>query len=736
MSNENSLTTIYDKFLKGSLITIGNTCTVVGNSNNKSLEYLRPDGTYTFDWHEMGSTAYLELLEYSTIDFAVLEWHSTVGNSFINGRMNNDFTSVTFITPKKSIQIIPTPTNETIFTDSDSSIISVKWVDVTDIISEDLSGNYTLCGIPTANLPSLNDHNQAPGWSLTVVCKNRTLPNRQIIINIGIKHQTYSYAPIGRNFNPALNSKIPNNTLGKSYLTLVASGSSPNKYAGLSVYNKESNNLVSWSHRIGSSDNAYLPRKNSSYIQPFNNIFSGLIMNTNTESAKFGEIENRGTLGNKNNDGFNINSQISYKGNRAKLDILCFDISDKINNNNGTLDISIDLWNPNNSDTFDIILSSLQIDLESPIPLTPVDYKNSLEEIYKDTIKGGITTIGNTCTVVGSSNDKSKEFIRIDGNYTTDWHEIGSTALLDIPPNSTIKFAVLEWHSTIKNKFNELSEAEKNSPIILNTNKGDFKISLENSKELDESYLGSQYKHLVRWANITSIIKQTGNGIYAVIGIPTAIPWILNPLDHNERVGWSLTVIYENNSMPLKFISLKIGLNQQNEQISNIEKAIKLDGFKISKQPTKSYITLLVGNGNYNNQNLLIGYNDVSSMSNENSFYYLDNQYSIDNIKPKINTLVPYHNLFCGIIKNANPESNFFRDIDRNGTLGFKNNVFFDINKAPSFEGNRAGLDILALDISDKLSLEQQELIFLINQKNSSDILDVYLVSLQVDMEI
>ena len=734
MSIENFLNTIYDKSLKGGLVTIGNSCTVVGNLNNTALEYLRPDGSYTLDWHEMGSTSYLDILNNSTIDFALLEWHSTVGNSFINARMKDDYTPITLITPKQSIQITPNSDNEATFTDSDNSIISVKWANVTDIVSNDYVGNYTVCGIPTANTPKLTDHNQSPGWSLTVVYKNNTLPYRQCIINVGIKHQTYSYAPIGRNFNPLQNSKIPTTPLGKSYLTLVASGSSPNRYSGLSLYNKKSNNLVSWKNRIGSYDDAYLLKPNSSYDLPFNNIFSGLIMNTNTESNKFGEIENRGTLGDKNNVPFNINSQLSYKGNRTKLDILCFDISDKINNNDGTLDVSVDLWKPTNYDTFDIIVSSLQIDLESTDSLTPIAYTNSLDEIYTNTLNGGITTIGNTCTIVGSSNDKAKEFIKIDGNYTADWHEIGSTALLSIPENSSIVLAILEWHSTVKNQFNELSDLEKNSSVILNTNQGDFNISLNNSKDLDESYMGTYYKHCVRWSDVTSIIKNTGNGIYAVIGIPTAIPWTLDPLDHNERVGWSLTVVYENFSMPLKQISLSLGINQQAETIPKLQRAIKINGITSSNTPTNSYITLLVGNGNPDNQSILSSYTLSDSNDDLKFSCYLDNTFNIDNISPKSNHLVPYHNIFSGLIKDVNTESASFKNIEINGTLGLKNNIWFDINSKPSFTGNRASLDIMSFDISNKLSENQDELIFLIEQRDLSDILDIYLVSLQIEI--
>ena len=362
----NNLKEIFNNVLRGGIVVTGNTCVVIGDFNNKVKEFIKPDGTYTTNWRELGSTAYLELPQNCNIRFAVLEWHSTVSSYITKTELAEAYNPIVFTTPKRetNISIKIEDSTEAIYDDGNLNKQSVKWIDVTNLISEDGEGYYTVQGIPTSpivnNLNKLPNHDEAPGWSLIVVYENSNLPFRNLILYMGIQNQEYNIKNIDRTVSitglrvPSIPKKI--------YLSVVASNGDPNMYSGLNIYNDISLiNNSNLKYFIGNYQDASSDYY-SGCILPYDNIFSGIIMNTNTESLNYGKIETRGTLGNLNNNAFNILNQQSFKRNRGKFDILSFDISNKVNPFQNQLILTAYLERTPSS-SVKIISYGLQVDL-------------------------------------------------------------------------------------------------------------------------------------------------------------------------------------------------------------------------------------------------------------------------------------------------------------------------------------------------------------------------------------
>ena len=365
---------IFNKVVKGALITIGNTCTVIGDSNNSAKEFITPNGEYTTDFNSIGSSAYLDIPEGSNVKYAILEWHSTVSYTQLN---SNNYSPINLITPlsENTIGIYSDSSNQAEYMESNGDIQSVKWIDVTNIIKESKNGYYTVKNIPI-NIPSnIQNHNQRVGWSLSIVYENLKMQNRHICINIGIKRQDFT-TPRENRALEITGFKIPN-VPRKSYITIVAANGSPNFYSALNVYNDKSviNNMT-LEYSIGNLIECRFANPNTLPIVPHDNVFSGIIMNTDTESIDYGKINNKGTLGDRNNNAFNTLNQSLYKGNRAKLDILSFDISEKMHSNQEKMFIITEIWNPSKTVAIDIILHGIQTDTDEPAENINIDYIN------------------------------------------------------------------------------------------------------------------------------------------------------------------------------------------------------------------------------------------------------------------------------------------------------------------------------------------------------------------------
>ena len=365
---------------------------------------------------------------------------------------------------------------------------------------------------------------------------------------------------------------------------------------------------------------------------------------------------------------------------------------------------------------------------------------NNITEVFNETLKGGLIITGNTCSVIGEHSDNVRQFIKPNGDYTSNWHESGSNAFLELPKGSVIKYAVLEWHSTVANSNSDEFKSESYSPIIFKTPSKSFTISINNYALSEAQYReGPNTVHSVKWADVTAFMDNSESGIYTVQGIPTAFPFENSNTfkDHDQRLGWSLSVVYENHNMPTRHIMINMGIKKQDYSIPREDSAVTLSGFKALSYPNKAYLTIVAMNGNPNFQSGLSIYKDISLINEIKPKYSLGNSASCLFEDPKTKPIVPYDNIFSGIIMNTNTESFEYGELETRGTLGTKNNTPYIISNNLNFMGNRGKLDILSFDISKKLENEQNSLIIVsdIFDENKGDSLEIITYALQIDVE-
>ncbi len=383
------------------------------------------------------------------------------------------------------------------------------------------------------------------------------------------------------------------------------------------------------------------------------------------------QIETRGTLGDKNNWRYNIGSHPSFTGNRTKHDILAFDISDKISAGQNTLIATVEDLNLSAEWVLGMAYT-LQVDVTE---ITPI--MDDVKQVFNQTLKGGMVITGNTLQVVGDSNHFSREFLKSDGTLTTNWQENGSMAYLDIPENSVIEFAILEWHGIIKIK-------ENYQPVTFKTPSETLNISPMHEARPSgfTEWVG------VKWSDVTEYVKKAGMGNYTVEGVFSEHD---ANADNTAKVGWSLSVVYSNENMPNRNMVLYAGLKLSRPEVTRSERAVTISGFTVPQVPGKTHFMMVSADGVPNKKAGMSVYSDISMIENTENKYRLGNLTAHSHLEdPGTMPIVPYDNLFNGIIMNTNTESQDYGKIDTRGTLGDKNNSPYNLGSQPSFKGNRA----------------------------------------------
>ncbi|WP_028595041.1 DUF7507 domain-containing protein [Paenibacillus assamensis] len=147
--------------------------------------------------------------------------------------------------------------------------------------------------------------------------------------------------------------------------------------------------------------------------------------------------------------------------------------------------------------------------------------------------------------------------LRFSGNASGDLTFAGnalgvsSIAELLLPPESRVLYAEIVWAGS----FNHLGNnwrASIEAPIHLTTPEG-IKFRVE-PDPATASYMGEN--EYFRSANVTDIIQAGGSGAYIVNGNSTNIRQADTLC---KLIGWTLCVIYEHPTLPLRNLSLNVG---------------------------------------------------------------------------------------------------------------------------------------------------------------------------------
>ena len=306
---------------------------------------------------------------------------------------------------------------------------------------------------------------------------------------------------------------------------------------------------------------------------------------------------------------------------------------------------------------------------------------------------GGIVFIGNTLGLSKISNALNAgelgsigAFITPNlalrvGNFpfgtTSDYTQNGSSAQLSLPAGSTVLYAELVWGGLFRSTNNNISSLINNSvefvtPLGTNSIAPDA-LTAQTFNIENEITVG----FYVRSANVTALVKTAGNGTYQTGKVPALIEAIDNRTADTNHAGWTLAIVYENDSLPLRNLTLWCGGAVVSPSEGSTD--VPITGFITpDMQPLtgKLFVSAQEGDAVLTGDQLFFGETagSLSQLSGPNN---------------------PADNFFCSQINGQNGL------IVTSGTFGTRN---ADAENAENIFSGRQGWDITAVDVSPLLS--------------------------------
>ncbi|EDS76854.1 cell surface protein [Clostridium botulinum C str. Eklund] len=279
-----------------------------------------------------------------------------------------------------------------------------------------------------------------------------------------------------------------------------------------------------------------------------------------------------------------------------------------------------------------------------------------------------------------------------------------SSAVLNIPAESTILYAQLIWGGTYK----VLGEDYTNyldKPIDL-TMPNDPSQTIKIYPEIQDSSFNYNDTYLYsNSANVTKYVTEALSGTYTV----GSVVGTTSPTNNNNCCGWTLAVVYKNSILPYRNLNLFVGGDFIDPTSSS---SIYISGFTTpSKGPThgRLLVSALEGDANIPGDQVLFGPNT----NNLTTLYGSNN---------------PVNNFFGSQINNSEGL------IDTLGTFGNQNQIVATSGNdiGTNISGGRQGLDITNINVTSALTASQTSAIIKFTTTN-----DTYLpnaVGTQIDI--
>ncbi|MGH1053339.1 DUF11 domain-containing protein [Bacillus cytotoxicus] len=301
---------------------------------------------------------------------------------------------------------------------------------------------------------------------------------------------------------------------------------------------------------------------------------------------------------------------------------------------------------------------------------------------FTTTVSGAVTFTGNTLGLSPLSPAPNNNFGTIDvfttvdttlqvpgfpAGTTDDWRENSSSAILNIPIGSNILYAELIWAGTYRTDTEDVS-AFLDDDIIFVTPFEEVLITPD-PVTAQQGSVGKQF-YYVRSADVTEFV--TEGGTYTAGSVPAARVSVDATV--SRSVGWTLQVVYQNSTLPLRNLSVYTG----QEIIEAVSPPVDatISGFATPATGTvtgRVLVTAQEGDPNIIGDQLRFG--------------------------PDVNSTVT-------LSGRRNPANNFFQsqicndrgELDRTGTFG-------DLNQplGRAVEMRRQGWDITNVDASASL---------------------------------
>ena len=314
------------------------------------------------------------------------------------------------------------------------------------------------------------------------------------------------------------------------------------------------------------------------------------------------------------------------------------------------------------------------------------------------TIKnGGIVFTGNTLGLSKAANATSPgplgsigAFISLNNalqvstfppGTTLDYTQNGSAAVLTLPAGSTVLYAELVWGGLFRSTVNNISSLLDNS-VRFTTPLGSNDIAPDPSTKQNFNITEDNVTvgFYVRSADVTTLVKNAMSGTYSTGRVPALIEALDARTSETNHAGWTLAIVYENPSLPLRDLTLWCGGVVVSPSAGSAD--ITLTDFitpDLLPITGKLFVSAQEGDAVLEGDRMLFG-RDAASLA------------------PISGPNNPEDNFFASQINDQNGV------LDTSGTFGTRNaNAAAGTNTS----GCRQGWDITAIDVSARLSVGQ-----------------------------
>ena len=314
------------------------------------------------------------------------------------------------------------------------------------------------------------------------------------------------------------------------------------------------------------------------------------------------------------------------------------------------------------------------------------------------TIKnGGIVFTGNTLGLSKAANATSPgplgsigAFISLNNalqvstfppGTTLDYTQNGSAAVLTLPAGSTVLYAELVWGGLFRSTVNNISSLLDNS-VRFTTPLGSNDIAPDPSTKQNFNITEDNVTvgFYVRSADVTTLVKNAMSGTYSTGRVPALIEALDARTSETNHAGWTLAIVYENPSLPLRDLTLWCGGVVVSPSAGSAD--ITLTDFitpDLLPITGRLFVSAQEGDAALEGDRMLFG-RDAASLA------------------PISGPNNPEDNFFASQINDQNGV------LDTSGTFGTRNaNAAAGTNTS----GCRQGWDITAIDVSARLSVGQ-----------------------------
>ncbi len=314
------------------------------------------------------------------------------------------------------------------------------------------------------------------------------------------------------------------------------------------------------------------------------------------------------------------------------------------------------------------------------------------------TIKnGGIVFTGNTLGLSKAANATSPGTLGSIGAFislnnalqvstfppgtTLDYTQNGSAAVLTLPAGSTVLYAELVWGGLFRSTANNISSLLDNA-VRFTTPLGSNDIAPDPSTKQNFNITEDNVTvgFYVRSADVTTLVKNAMSGTYSTGRVPALIEALDARTSETNHAGWTLAIVYENPSLPLRDLTLWCGGVVVSPSAGSAD--ITLTDFitpDLLPITGKLFVSAQEGDAVLEGDRMLFG-RDAASLA------------------PISGPNNPEDNFFASQINDQNGV------LDTSGTFGTRNaNAAAGTNTS----GCRQGWDITAIDVSARLSAGQ-----------------------------